>query len=254
MVRRHDNLHRDRAEQLKLRGNLANVYDVVRDLGLHYELKEISGCTFITIGRTQHKYSHLDKDLVWTVSTDRACDNQYAEQNNVILGDVTATASETILGLQRTAQEQEEEIRMLNTQLTNLSSNLQAVNSLASEKAGTNLGLHNLTQEQDEEIRRLNTKLVNLSSKLQTANEKEKALLNSQENAHEKEEEMRKINQKLSQLSRLLEVINETKTKAEHSAQESIKEIEELEGRIDRSEKLRKAEDDFAKQNLQRGS
>ena len=89
MVRRHDNLHSDRAEQLKLRGNLANVYDVVRDLGLHYELKEISGCTFITIGRTQHKYSHLDKDLVWTVSTDRVCDNQYGDQNNITLGDVT---------------------------------------------------------------------------------------------------------------------------------------------------------------------
>ena len=71
MVRRH------RAEQLNLSGNLAIVYDVV------------TGCTFITSGRTQHNYSHLDKDLVWTVSTDRVCDNQYGDQNNITLGDVT---------------------------------------------------------------------------------------------------------------------------------------------------------------------
>jgi hypothetical protein len=62
--------------------------------------------------------------------------NQYVEQNNVILGDVTALASEkddTILGLQKSTQEQEVEIRRLNLLLTNISSKLQVLNNLATD-------------------------------------------------------------------------------------------------------------------------
>ena len=36
----------------------------------------------ITIGRNPHKFSHLDRNLVWTVPTDRVCE-QNVDQNNV---------------------------------------------------------------------------------------------------------------------------------------------------------------------------
>jgi valyl-tRNA synthetase len=176
MARGHDNLQRDREEQLQLCGQLANVYDVIRDLGLHYEMKEISGCSFITIGRTEHKYSHLDKNLTWTVPTVRASDIQYVEQSNVIIGDDTVSASEkdeTILSLHKSGQEQEEEIRKMNYQLTNLSSTLQAANNLANDEAGVNQGLSRTAQEQKEEIKKLNLQLSNLSSQIQANTEKE---------------------------------------------------------------------------------
>ena len=60
------------------------------------------------------------------------------------------------------------------------------------------------------------------------------------------------MNQKLGQLSLLLETTTETKEKAELSATRRGEIIEELYGRIDRSDNLRRAEDDFAKQNIER--
>ena len=77
-------------------------------------MKEISGCSIIAIGRTEHKYSHLDKSLTLTVPTVRASDNiHYVEQSNIIIGDITVFTSkndETILSLHKSCQEQEEEI------------------------------------------------------------------------------------------------------------------------------------------------
>ena len=63
MKRGHSNLQRDREEQLQLRGQLTNVYNKVHDLGVRFKMIEIPGCSFITIGRSEHKYSHLDENL-----------------------------------------------------------------------------------------------------------------------------------------------------------------------------------------------
>ena len=82
MVRGRTNLQRNRDEQRHLRNQLAHVYNVVRDLGLHYEMKEISGCSFITIGRTEHKFSHFDKNLALTAPTTGES-GKHVEENNV---------------------------------------------------------------------------------------------------------------------------------------------------------------------------
>ena len=111
---------------------------------------------------------------------------QYVEQSNIIIGDNTVSTSEkdeTILSLHKSCQEQEEEIRRLNHQLTNLSSTLQAANNLANDEAGTKQGLSRTAQEQKEEIKRLNLQLSSLSSQLQANTEKEENLLKLQESA-----------------------------------------------------------------------
>ena len=169
----------------------------------------MSGCSFITIGRTQHTYSHLDKNLSWTVQTVRAIDVQYVKLNNVTLIDDTVSVSEkdeTILSLHKSGQEQEEEIRRLNYQLTNLSSTLQAANNLANDEAGVKQGLSRTAQEQKEEIKRLNLQLSSLSSQLQANTEKEETLRNFQESTFKQKEEITKLNHKIVQLSILLEI------------------------------------------------
>ena len=62
MARGHSTIQVDRDEQLHLRKQLANVYNVLRDLGLNYKMTEIPGCSFITIERTEHKFSHFEPD------------------------------------------------------------------------------------------------------------------------------------------------------------------------------------------------
>ena len=82
MRNRNNNIQRNREEQLQLHGILTIVYDVIRDLGLHYELIEISGCSNITIGRSHHQFSHLDKDLACTAQAERMGSLHYDNHNN----------------------------------------------------------------------------------------------------------------------------------------------------------------------------
>jgi hypothetical protein len=115
MVRRHATLQPDREEQLQLRGQLANVYDVVHELGLLFKMKEIPGCSFITIGRSEHKYSHLGKNLTLAAPRAGACDNiQYGEQNSPNTGYDIVSPNEkdqTIHSLQMVCLEKEEEMK-----------------------------------------------------------------------------------------------------------------------------------------------
>ena len=80
-MRNQKNTQRNREEQLQLRGSLVIVYDVIRDLGLHYKLIEISGCSKITIGRSHHQFSHLDKDLARAAQAERMGSLHYDKHN-----------------------------------------------------------------------------------------------------------------------------------------------------------------------------
>ena len=143
MVRGRTILQRNRDEQRHLRNQLAHVYDVVRDLGLHYETKEIPGCSFITIGRTEHRFSHLDKNLALTAPTNE----EYVEEKNVRVGDDKVSkfqsfTNQAFQSLQRAYKEKEEVINILNlqvsnltTQNSNLSLSVQAKDRLADEEA-----------------------------------------------------------------------------------------------------------------------
>ena len=168
MVRRHGTLQLDREEQLQLRGQLANVYDKVRDLGVHFKMIEIPGCSFITIGRSEHKYSHLDKNLTLTAPTAGACDNiQYGEQNSSNTGYDRVSPNEkdqAIHSLQMVCLEKEEEMKFLKLQLTDLSSQLQAAYSLANNDAETKQSLSRTALEQKEELKRLTLQISKLSS------------------------------------------------------------------------------------------
>ena len=179
MERGHGNLQRDREEQLQLRGQLANVYDVIRDLGLHHKIEEIPGCSFITIGRSKHRFSCLDKNLTWTVPAVRGARDgvQYVEQNTVL----TSEKDEAILSLHKSGQEQADEIARLNSLVTNLASGLQAANNLEKDEAEIKKNLTRKVQEQEEEMKKLNLQLLNQSS--QPLAEKEKSLLKLHEDA-----------------------------------------------------------------------
>ena len=283
MVRVQGSLQREREEQLQLRSQLANVYNIVRDLGLHYEMKEISGCSFITIGRTEHKYSHLDKNLIRSAPRRASDDVQYAEQYRVISGDDTVSndvKDETILNLHKITLEKEEEIKGQNLLLKNLSSQLQAANCLANGEAENNQNLSRTAMEKNEEIKRLNFQLSKLSATLQDAarlatddaeikqNLNRTALKQEEEiqrltlqlsnlsptlQANEKEEEeISKLNQKVERLSFLLETCTATKNKAEKLSSTLEESKEYWRKKAERSENTRISERDFANLNHQR--
>jgi hypothetical protein len=221
MVRRHGTLQLDREEQLQLRGQLANVYDNVRDLGVHFKMIEIPGCSFITIGRSEHKYSHLDKNLTLTAPTAGACDNiQYGEQNSSNTGYDRVSPNEkdqAIHSLQMVCLEKEEEMKFLKLQLTDLSSQLQAAYSLANNDAETKQSLSRTALEQKEELKRLTLQISKLSSTPQSNAQKEELTLRA---ALKQEEEKNKLNQKLAHLSNQLESCTVAKNKAEKLAGE----------------------------------
>ena len=212
MVRVQGSLQREREEQLQLRSQLANVYNIVRDLGLHYEMKEISGCSFITIGRTEHKYSHLDKNLTRSAPRRASDDVQYAEQNRVISGDDTVSndvKDETILNLHKITLEKDEEIKSQNLLLKNLSSQLQAANCLANGEAENKQNLSRTAMEKNEEIKRLNFQLSKLSATLQDAarlaTDDAEIKQNLNRTALKQEEEIQRLTLQLSNLSPTLQ-------------------------------------------------
>jgi hypothetical protein len=283
MARVQGSLQREREEQLQLRSQLANVYNVVRDLGLHYEMKEISGCSFITIGRTKHKYSQLDKNLIRSAHRRASDDVQYAEQNRVIFGDDTVSndvKDETILNLHKITLEKDEEIKSQNLLLKNLSSQLQAANCLFNEEAENKQNLSRTAMEKNEEINRLNFQLSKLSSTLhdaerlatedaeikqnlsRTALKQEEEIqrltlqlsnLSSTLQAKDKkDEEITKLNQKVERLSTLLETCTATKNKAEKLSSTLEESKEYWRKKVERSENTRISERDFANLNLQR--
>ena len=282
MTRVQGSLQRAREEQLQLRSQLSNVYNVVRDLGLHYEMKEISGCSFITIGRTKHNYSHLDKNLVRSVPRRASDEVQYAEHYRVISGDTASNdeKDESILNLHKMNLEKEEEIKRRNLLLENLSSQLQAANCLANDEAENKKNLSRTVMEKNEETKRLNFQLSELSSTLQNADmqaandaetkqnlsgyalKQEEEIqrltlqlsnLSSTAQANNmKDEEIIKLNQKVERLSILLETCTATKNKAEQQSS-TLEELKEYwREKVERSENTRISERDFANLNLQR--
>ena len=99
------NLEMKREEARKVLNKLDSLYDFIRNLGLHYKLCENFGCTTITIGRNQHRYSSLYEDLrsresnlqrnSWPANSknhSQADDEFYSKS----LAEVTAKLSETL--------------------------------------------------------------------------------------------------------------------------------------------------------------
>ena len=204
MVRGHGTIKRDRDEQLQLRKQIANVYNVVRDLGLNYKMTEISGCSFITIGRTEHKFSHLDKNLTLTAPATREGE-EHVEEINVTMGenrDSTSVSKETFQSLQKAFMEKEKEANRLNLQLANLSSQLQVINN-------EGRSLHRTSLEQNEEIKRLTAQLSSPSSSPQAidclAKKEAEIKLDLERTIQNQKMEINRLTSQLSELSLLLQ-------------------------------------------------
>jgi hypothetical protein len=204
MVRGHGTIKRDRDEQLQLRKQIANVYNVVRDLGLNYKMTEISGCSFITIGRTEHKFSHLDKNLTLTAPATREGE-EHVEEINVTMGenrDSTSVSKETFQILQKAYMEKEKEANRLNLQLANLSSQLQVINN-------EGRSLHRTSLEQNEEIKRLTAQLSSPSSSPQAidclAKKEAEIKLDLERTIQNQKMEINRLTSQLSELSLLLQ-------------------------------------------------
>ena len=60
---RHQELRFQRVEAKKVLGKFDELYDFIRNSGLHYKISENFGCTVITVGRNFHRYSDVYKDL-----------------------------------------------------------------------------------------------------------------------------------------------------------------------------------------------
>ena len=60
---RHQDLNFQRSEAKKILVKFDELYDFIRNSGLHYKISENFGCTVITVGRNFHRYSDVYKDL-----------------------------------------------------------------------------------------------------------------------------------------------------------------------------------------------
>ena len=60
---RHQELRLQRDEAKKVLGKFDELYDFIRNSGLHYKISENFGCTVITVGRNFHRYSDVYQDL-----------------------------------------------------------------------------------------------------------------------------------------------------------------------------------------------
>ena len=60
---RHQELRLQRVEAKEVLGKFDELYDFIRNSGLHYKISENFGCTVITVGRNFHRYSDVYKDL-----------------------------------------------------------------------------------------------------------------------------------------------------------------------------------------------
>ena len=209
----------------------------------YYEMKEISGCSFITIGRRKHNYNQLDMNLTGSAPRRASDDVQHAEHYRVIYN---GEMDETIQNLHKTNLEKE--IKNQNLLLANLSSQLLAANCLANEEAENkqNLSRTRTVTEKTEEINRLNLQLAELSSTLQDA---EKLAANSAEtkqnlskSALKQEEEIQRLSLLLINLSSIIQA----KDMKEEESKEYWSE------KVEQSENTRISERDFANLTLQR--
>ena len=60
---RHQELRLQRVEAKKVLGKFDELYDFIRNSGLHYKINENFGCTVITVGRNFHRYSDVYSEL-----------------------------------------------------------------------------------------------------------------------------------------------------------------------------------------------
>ena len=225
----NNNLQRLRQEQLELRTSLSIVYDVIRDLGLHYELIEIPGCSKLTIGRSHHRFSHLDKDLAWTAQAERMGNVDNVYQNTAINRDSSASDDEEKRNLQKLVTE----TNQLKQQLSNIASQLQA--SKDKEEA-----LNAYIQMQVTENKLLLGQLSDLSVKIQASKDEEKALLTQNRTLEEQKEEHES---NLRYFSRKLQ-------KEEDATKELRDKMNAEYTRMDNDYQIRRSESAFAEQNL----
>ena len=241
----NNNLQRQslRQEQLELRNSLSIVYDVIRDLGLHYELIELPGCSKLTIGRSHHRFSHLDKDLAWTAQAERMGNVDNVYQNTAVNRDSSASDDEEKMNLQKLVTE----TNQLKQQLSNIASQLQA--SKDTEEA-LNAYIRDATAMDDEVKRNLQMQvtenklllgqLSDLSVKIQASKDEGKALL-TQNRTLEKQKEEHESN--LRYFSRKLQ-------KEEDATKELRDKMNAEYTRMDNDYQIRRSESAFAEQNL----
>ena len=60
---RHQELRLQRGEAKKVLGKFDELYDFIRNSGLHYKINKNFGCTVITVGRNFHRYSEVYREL-----------------------------------------------------------------------------------------------------------------------------------------------------------------------------------------------
>ena len=239
-LQRHQSL---RQEQLELRNSLSIVYDVIRDLGLHYELIEIPGCSKLTIGRSHHRFSHLDKDLAWTAQAERMGNVDNVYQNTAVNRDSSASEDEEKMNLEKL----ETETNQLKQQLSNIASQLKAskdteaaLNAYIRDAIALDDEVKRNLQMQVTENKLLLGQLADLSVKIQASKDEEKALLTQNRTLEEQKEENES---KLRYFSRKLQ-------KEEDATKELRDKMNAEYTRMDNDYQIRRSESAFAEQNL----
>ena len=88
---RHQELRLQRGEAKRILGKFDELYDFIRNSGLHYKISENFGCSVITIGRNFHRYSDVYKDLR---TAPASLETQASLNLNVVISELESTRRE----------------------------------------------------------------------------------------------------------------------------------------------------------------
>ena len=88
---RHQELRLQRVEAKKVLGKFDELYDFIRNSGLHYKINENFGCTVITVGRNFHRYSDVYKNLR---AAPAPLENQTSLNLNLVISELESARQE----------------------------------------------------------------------------------------------------------------------------------------------------------------
>ena len=100
---RHQELRLQRDEARVVLGKLDELYEFIRNSGLHYKICENFGCTVITVGRNFHRFSGVYQDLR---KAPASLESQASLNLNIVLSELESAKRETA------ALEEESRVKM----------------------------------------------------------------------------------------------------------------------------------------------
>ena len=242
---RHQELILQRGEAKRILGKFDELYDFIRNSGLHYKISENFGCSVITIGRNFHRYCDVYKDLR---TAPASLETQASLNLNVVISELESTrreAGDLKEELQSKEAAFEEEILRKNKKIEDLENvqkgalrELEKVTNelfkVKEEQADTTKSnvnnIHKITglQYKLSEAEKVNSSKTQMIEELQAGTGNEEIAI-TRKKLSDLQEKMTEAEQKVKEKSELAKAANEVAKKFKKELSEMKKKIEEKE-------------------------